>query len=124
MWISVRTRRFNISPRLRQAVEGKIRRIFTRDHSRIASIVAYVSPLRPGRTDLGYTARVVLWSTLVGQIAVNDTAPTVRSAVGRAARRARKLLREQANRKVTSGRLTRHFNAVDAVSEAAVAPPR
>jgi|GEM_PF-2647928 ribosome-associated translation inhibitor RaiA len=117
MWISVRTRRFNISPRLRKAIEAKVKRIFARDNPKIASVVVYLSPVRAGRDDQGFAARVVLWSPLVGQIAVNDTGLTIRTAVGRATRRARKVLRQQANRKVTSSRLARHFASLDAAFE-------
>ncbi len=113
MWISVRTRRCSISQKMRSRLEQKVRTIFARDSDKIASTVVYLTKANPGRDDVEYTARIVLWSSTLGQIAVNDAGPTMRSAVGRAARRARQVVRQYAKRRITTNRLARHFKALD-----------
>lgn len=104
MWISVRARRMTVSPRMRSAIERHLRRMLQRDHPRIASVVVYLTSTRVGRDELEYAARIVIWSSLLGQIAVNGCGPSIRTAVTGATRRARQIVRQRAKKKVVEGR--------------------
>lgn len=109
MWISVRTRRCSISARRRQSLERYLRRALEHDRDRIASVVVYLQPAQKRRDDIEYAARIVVWSSSLGQIAANETHSSIRVAVGQATRRVRRSLRERVRQKRNYGRLATHF---------------
>lgn len=117
MWVSVRTKRVSIRPRLRAAIERYVRRILERDRARISSVVVYLSPARVLHDDIEYACRVVVWGSSIGQIAVNHVSFSIREAVGKAARRARRIVRQRAKRRVDYGRMARHFAALEQEAE-------
>ena len=112
MWISVRTKRINISPRMRRRIENFVDRTFQRERRYIGSIVVGLRPAKRGH-DVGYDCRLTVWSHYLGLIVVCHSGDTIRTAVQQALLRSREVLRRRLQkrrsrmRRMTRGRLER-----------------
>ena len=95
MRISIRAPKLSLGPRLRSSIEMHVRRMVERDRSRIANIVLYITPARLFGSKTEFACRMVLWSPVLGHVAVNAAAMSVRRSVRRAARQARRALRQR-----------------------------
>ena len=113
MWISIRTKRTNLSPRMRQNIDAFVRRTFPRERRQIASAVISVGPAKLYGGEPGFTCRIRLWSSYLGMVAVADIGDTVRTAVQQASLRARHAVRRRLHkrrsqtRRMDPGRLSR-----------------
>jgi hypothetical protein len=108
MWISIRTRRMSLGTQLRRKIEKHVARVFERQRRNIASVVLYLSPAELTDTGLKFSCRIVLWSPVLGQVAITRLAPSVRQAVRQATQQARqgvrrRLARRQALRRRRNG---------------------
>ena len=115
MWISIRTKRVNVSPRMRRKIENFIDRKFERERRYIGSAVISIRPATLGR-EVGYACRITLWSHYLGLTVVIDCGDTIRTAVQQAALRCREVIRRRLHRRrsktrrMTRGRLDRWFS--------------
>jgi hypothetical protein len=113
MWITIRTKRTNVSPRMRRNIEAFIRRTFHRERRQIASAVILLGPAKLRDGELGFTCQIRLWSSYLGMVSVADIGDTVRTAVQQASLRARHALRRRLHkrrsrtRRLAPGRLSR-----------------
>ena len=108
MWISIQTRRMSLGTKLRRKIEKHVARVFERQRANIASVVLYLSPGELTDTGLSFYCRIVLWSPVLGQVAITRLAPSVRQAVRQATQQARqgvrrRLARRQALRRRRNG---------------------
>ena len=94
MWISIQTKRVNISPRMRRKIEDFIDRLFERERRYVGSVVISIRPTTLGR-DVGYACRITLWSHYLGLTVVSDCGDTIRTAVQQAALRSRQVIRRR-----------------------------
>jgi hypothetical protein len=99
MWISIRTRRMSLSPKVRRTIEKHVARVFERQRANIASVVLYLSPTELTDSALNISCRIVLWSPVLGQVAITRVAPSVRSAVRQATQQARQGVRKRLARR-------------------------
>src|SRR5262245_37989498 len=106
MWISIRTKRTKLSPRMRRNLEDFVRRTFQRERRQIASAVISVGPAKLGG-DIGFKCRIRLWSSYLGLVTVRDIGDTVRTAVQQASLRARHVVRRRLHKRRS---LTRRFS--------------
>ena len=104
MWISIRTKRIDLSPRMRRNIESHILRVFRREKDQIASAIVSLGPARLRGDTLQYTCRIRLWSSYLGLVTVSDVGDTVRTAVQQASLRAR----HAARRRLHKHRSRRH----------------
>ena len=115
MWISIQTKRVNISPRMRRKIEDFIDRLFERERRYVGSVVISIRPATLG-PDVGYACRITLWSHYLGLTVVSDCGDTIRTAVQQAALRSRQVIRQRLHkrrsktRRMTRGRLNRSFS--------------
>ena len=115
MWISIRTKRVNISPRMRRKIEQFVDRMFQRERRYIGSVVISIRPIALV-SDVGYACRITSWSHYLGLTVVSDCGDTIRTAVQRAALRSREVIRRRLHkqrsktRRMTRGRLNRWFS--------------
>ena len=112
MWISIRTKRTDLSPRMRQNIEAFVRRTFQRERRQIASAVISVGSVKLGDGELGFKCRIRLWSSYLGLVAIGNIGDTVRTAVQQASLRARHVVRRRLHKRRSqtrrfSGRLAR-----------------
>lgn len=101
MWISIRTKRINISPRTREKIERVVRRSFERQRRYIGSVVVNLAPARRGR-DLGYDCRITLWSHCLGLLVATDSGDTIRTAVQQTLRLSRETFRQRLHKRRTA----------------------
>jgi hypothetical protein len=113
MWISIRTKRTDLSPRMRLSIDAFIRRTFHRERRQIASAVISIGPAKRYGGELSFTCRIRLWSSYLGMVAVADIGDTVRTAVQQASLRARHAVRRRLHkrhiqmRRFSAGRIDR-----------------
>jgi ribosome-associated translation inhibitor RaiA len=98
MWISIRTKRVSVSPRMRQRIEAFLRRTFDRERRYIGSVVIRIAPAKLGH-DVGYDCRITLWSHYLGLLVANDSGGTIRTAVQQAVSTIRKAFRRQLHKR-------------------------
>ena len=77
MWISIQTKRVNISPRMRRKIEDFIDRLFERERRYVGSVVISIRPTMLGR-DVGYAWQSV-GSCAFGNWATEDIGATCNS---------------------------------------------
>jgi hypothetical protein len=112
MWISIRTKRVNISPRMRRKIEDFLDRLFERERRYIGSIVISLRPATLNG-EVGYACQITLWSHYLGLTVVSDRGDTIRTAVQQAALRSREVTRRRLHkrrsktRRMTRGRQNR-----------------
>ena len=104
MWISIRTKRIDLSPRMRRNIEAHIIRVFERERGQIASASVSLGPPKFSGDQLVYSCRIRLWSSHLGLVTVSDVGDTVRTAVQQASLRAR----HAARRRLQKRRSRRH----------------
>jgi hypothetical protein len=120
MWISIRTKRVDLSPRMRDNIEAYVLRVFEREKGQIASVIVSVGPAEVIEDLLVIECRIKLWSAHLGLIKVKDVGGTVRTAVQQAALRARHAARRRLHkrrsqrRRFGAGRLGRWLPEVTA----------
>jgi hypothetical protein len=113
MWISIQTKRIDLSPRMRSSIEAHILRVFQREKRQIASVVVAVGPAKLSGDILLFTCRIRLWSSYLGLLTVSDVGDTIRTAVQQASQRARHAARRRLHkrrsqrRRFSRGRLER-----------------
>lgn len=123
MWISVRARQMKLSAARREKIEQYIARALRRERWQVASAVLYVSSTPLGGGDKARSARIVLWSPALGQIAVTQIDATLRGAVRGAVRRIRQVVRrrlqklETRRRRLGRSRIHRFFATSDSRPE-------
>lgn len=108
MWISIRTKRIDLSPRLRRNIEAHVLRTFQRERRQIASAVISVGPAKFSGDALVFTCRIRLWSSYLGLITVSDVGDTVRTAVQQASLRARHVVRRRLHKRRSQRRRFSH----------------
>lgn len=108
MWISIRTKRCRLSPRMRSRIESHLLRTFRREARHIGSVVVTVSPVALD-ADPGYRCQLRIWSQDLGTIVVSDLGPTVRAATQQAAARARHALRRRLQKRLAKLRRVTRF---------------
>jgi ribosome-associated translation inhibitor RaiA len=101
MWISIRTKRIDLSPRMRSSIEAHISRVFQREKGQIASAIVSLGPAKLSGELLMFTCRIRLWSSQLGLITVSDVGDTVRTAVQQASLRARHVARRRLHKRRT-----------------------
>ena len=104
MWISIRTKRVDLSQRMRRNIEGHILRVFEREKDQIASVTVLLGPAKLSGDQLVFTCRIRLWSSYLGLVTVSDVGDTIRTAVQQASLRAR----HAARRRLQKRRSRRH----------------
>lgn len=104
MWITVRSERVTLTPRMRRKIESFVRDTFEREQNQIASCVVQVGPAKLGRDDTGFACRINLWSSYLGTITVRDAGDTLRTAVQVAALRARHTARRRLHKQRSRAR--------------------
>jgi hypothetical protein len=95
MWISIKAKRINLSPRMRQNIEKFSFHHFRRELRQIASAVISVTPAKLGGGEFGFTCRLRLWSSYLGVVTVVDIGDTIRTVVQQASLRARHVVRRR-----------------------------
>jgi hypothetical protein len=119
MWISIGAKRIDLSPRVRQKIEEFVFNLFRRERCQIASAVLSVKPAKLGGSELGFTCRIRLWSSYLGQVTVVDIGDTIRTAVQQASLRARHVVRRllhkrrSQRRRFSADRLDRSMPALN-----------
>jgi hypothetical protein len=93
MWISIGSKRMDLSPRMRQKIEEFVFSLFRRERHQIASAVIAVRPAKLCGGELGFTCRIRLWSSYLGLITLVDVGDTICTAVQQASLRARHVVR-------------------------------
>lgn len=99
MWISIRTKRIDLSPRMRENIEAYILRVFQREKRQIASAIVSVGPAEFSGDQLVFKCRIRLWSSFLGLIKVSEVGDTVRTAVQQASLRARHAARRRLHKR-------------------------
>lgn len=102
MWTSIRTKRIDLSSRMRRNIEAHILRVFQREKRQIASAIISLGPAKSTGDLLVFTCRIRLWSSYLGFITVSDVGDTVRTAVQQASLRARHAARRRLNKRRSS----------------------
>ncbi len=95
MWISIQSKRIDLSPRMRRNIEAHIQRALQREKGEIASAIVSVGPAKFQGELLAMTCRIRLWSSDLGLVTVSDAGDTIRTAVQQATLRARHAARRQ-----------------------------
>jgi len=108
MWISIRTKRTDLSPRMRENIEAHILRVFQREKRQIASAIVSVGSAKFSGDALVFTCRIRLWSSYLGLISLSDVGDTVRTAVQQASLRARHAARRRLHKRRSQRRLLSH----------------
>jgi ribosome-associated translation inhibitor RaiA len=99
MWISIRTKRINLSPRMREKIEAHLRRAFEREMRQIASVIVSMEPADFGGGFDAFQCEIKLWSSYLGLIKVSDMGDTIRTAVQQASLRARHAARRRLHKR-------------------------
>jgi ribosome-associated translation inhibitor RaiA len=99
MWISIRTKRIDLSPRMRENIEAHMLRVFRREKRQIASAIVSVEPAEFSGDLLVFKCRIRLWSSYLGLIKVSDVGDTIRTAVQQACLRARHAARRRLHKR-------------------------
>ena len=99
MWISIQTKRIDLSPRMRENIEAHLLRVFRREKGQIASVIVSVGPAEYSGDLLVFKCRVKLWSSFLGLIKVSDVGDTIRTAVQQASLRARHAARRRLHKR-------------------------
>jgi hypothetical protein len=114
MWISIQTKRCELSQRMRESMETHVRRALQRQQRQVGSIVLMISPTKLGE-EPGYRCRLRIWSHDLGVIVVSEIGHTLRSATQLATTRARHAARRRLQKRLTrfrrakGGRLASRF---------------
>ena len=104
MWITIQTKRIDLSPRMRGNIEAQILRVFQRERRQIASAIVSVGPAKFSQDLLVFTCRIKLWSSYLGLVTVSDVGDTVRTAVQQASLRARHVARRRLRKRLSQKR--------------------
>jgi ribosome-associated translation inhibitor RaiA len=99
MWISIRTKRINLSPRMRENIEAHMLRVFRREKRQIASAIVSVGPAEFSGDLLVFKCQIRLWSSYLGLIKVSDVGDTIRTAIQQASLRARHAARRRLHKR-------------------------
>lgn len=117
MWISIRTKRTDLSPRMRRKIEDFVERTFQRERRYIGSVVLGIEPATLG-SDVTVDCQITVWSRYLGLMVVSQSGDTFRTAVQQAALRSRDVLRRRLQkrrsktRRGTRSRLSRWLASV------------
>lgn len=108
MWITIGTKRIKLSPRMRRNIEVFVSSVFQRERRQIASCVLNIGPAKLGGGESGVTCRLRLWSSHLGPIVIRETGDTLRTAIQKAALRARQVVRRRLDKRQNQSRRLGH----------------